>query len=417
MPRQSRRQFLRLGLTAGITGLNGCMSAFQLGPRCAEHRSLHGADVPLGEGASWPTFQYDPQNTGHNPEATSPKSGVEAAWRYSTCHRLEHGPVIHAGKAVTNGTILDARTGQLAGEWTGNSSTPTVIGKTLFVGSNDLEARDLMTGDLLWTFETDGNAGALPSPTVVDGTVFVPGNIRDEKLYAVDAARGTEKWRFPTDGDLGGSPAVVDDTVFVVDDAVAVYAIDTDSGELRWNTSFETAMGRSSPAVSGGRMYLGSWDGDVLALCIEDGAILWRTTIDTPLFRIDGPVAVADGMVFAAGREGTIAALRADTGHVKWKRRTGVFELTPPTVADGVVFTGAHPMSNAGTVFAFDTSDGTILWRFETRDRLTGEMRLQGIVYGPTVVDEFVYVATDAGDVYALRGTKWNEGIYAVTRV
>lgn len=405
MPRQSRRQFLRLGAATGFTGLSGCLSAFQLGPGCTEGRSIHESDVPLDQAASWPTFQYDRQNTGHNTEATSPKSGVETAWRFGTCQRLEPGIVIHAGKAVIDGTILDARTGQLAGEWSGNSSTPAVVGETLYVGSNDLEARDLATGERRWTFETDGNAGALPSPTVMGGTIFVPGNIRDEKLYAVDSDAGTEKWRFPTGGDIGGSPAVIGDTVFVVDDSVAVYAIDTESGELRWSRGFDTDLWRTSPVIDDEIMYLGSWDGDVLALSIEDGAIHWRTTIDTPGFRIGGPVAVAEGIVIAAGRAGTIAALDGDTGEALWKRRTGVYELTTPTVADGAVFTGVHPMGNAGTVFAFDLADGTILWRFETRSRETGETRLSGIVHGPTLVDELVYVATDAGDVYALHGT------------
>ena len=48
------------------------------------------------------------------------------------------------------------------------------------------------TGEVIWAFKA--GAGFFSSPTYHDGVIFAGGN--DDKLYAVDADTGTLKWTF-----------------------------------------------------------------------------------------------------------------------------------------------------------------------------------------------------------------------------
>jgi len=79
----------------------------------------------------------------------------------------------------------------------GAVASPTVADGTVYVGSADsnLYAVDAQTGTEQWRFQVGGVA----SPTVADGTVYV--GSADSKLYAVDAQTGTEQWRFRQAGE------------------------------------------------------------------------------------------------------------------------------------------------------------------------------------------------------------------------
>ena len=97
----------------------------------------------------------------------------------------------------------------------------------------------------------------------MDGVVYV--GSRDNYLYALDADSGDLRWQYKTGRDVESSPAVVDGVVYVGSLDNYVYALDADSGQLRWR--YETGRDvYSSPAVVAGVVYVGSVDNYVYAL-------------------------------------------------------------------------------------------------------------------------------------------------------
>jgi autotransporter-associated beta strand protein len=108
----------------------------------------------------------------------------------------------------------------------------------------------------------------------------------DWPIYRHDAARSgfttnivpatvSSAWQTPIGGKLS-SVTVAEGSVFVASiDAHTVYALDADSGVIRW--SF-TAGGRvdSPPTIFQGRILFGSADGSVYCLRASDGALIWR---------------------------------------------------------------------------------------------------------------------------------------------
>jgi len=77
-------------------------------------------------------------------------------------------------------------------------------------------------GTELWSVETGDRVTS--SPTVVGDTVYIGSD--DDAVYALDAGDGSEQWRFETGDSVRSSPAVADGTVYVGSSDSRVYALD-----------------------------------------------------------------------------------------------------------------------------------------------------------------------------------------------
>jgi len=338
---------------------------------------------------------YDAANTGHNPDASGPKTEVKTAWRYRSCTGASSGIVVSNGQVYTGGITLDGRTGEnLHGDRNPQSTDPTVANGTVYYTGYGLEA----SGANQWSFQPDGNKGIFPTPVVSNKTVYVPGS--NSTLYAVNANSGTKKWEFETDGRIETTPAVLNSVVYIVDKTNTLYAVSADTGEKRWQVSQGTECWRCPPAVANDRVFLGSWDGEIRAIHTADGTTAWQRT-DGIKFRIRGPVAVTEQIVLATGDRGEVIALDATTGQTKWLRDTNTANLASPVIVDDVVYVSDSPKSTTGKIFAFTAADGEELWRFETREISFGDHDQAG-TFGPVVVDGAVYVSTTGREVYAL---------------
>ena len=87
----------------------------------------------------------------------------------------------------------------------------------------------------------------------------------------------------------------------------------------------------ASPAVVGGVVYVGSWDGNQYAFNGTTGAVIWKTALGTthdpvcapPNLGITSSPTVANGVVYVGGGDSYWYALNASNGAVLWKVFTG----------------------------------------------------------------------------------------------
>jgi outer membrane protein assembly factor BamB len=130
----------------------------------------------------------------------------------------------------------------------------------------------------------------------------------------------------------------------------------TPSASVRW--TYDTGGGVIRPAVAGGTVYIASDDGTVTALDAATGRLRWtytpRSWISSELgtgwetYVVSGP-AVAGGTVCISG-DGTVFALDAATGRLRWTHTTADAVASSPAVAGGTVYIGGQD----GAVFALD---------------------------------------------------------------
>jgi hypothetical protein len=114
-------------------------------------------------------------------------------------------PVLYQGKlyvrdASLGNTILDASTGAGLGTFSG-SVAPAFSGSTgFFLNGSTLQAVDLSSGSVLWSFSGDGTLDT--APLLVNGQVYVGG--KSGNLYAVNAATGAQTWSASTGSPING---------------------------------------------------------------------------------------------------------------------------------------------------------------------------------------------------------------------
>jgi eukaryotic-like serine/threonine-protein kinase len=99
--------------------------------------------------------------------------------------------------SARDGSILSLmRVGDYT-DFVGYVGTPTVVGRMLVLPhlfTNRLTGIDRFTGRIAWRLNGDpGWAGFIEVPTVVDGIVYAAS--ADRRVYAVDAATGSVKWK------------------------------------------------------------------------------------------------------------------------------------------------------------------------------------------------------------------------------
>jgi alcohol dehydrogenase (cytochrome c) len=248
------------------------------------------------------------------------------------------------------------------------------------------------------------STGTWPLPNGdLAGTRAVAGSALD----AGSVARLGVHWRFRFTsapsfaGSFASTPVADRDTVYVQDLRSNVFALDRESGEVRWEHRFRARNdGPNGLAVDGGRIY-GATDADAFALSAESGKLLWvrHLASQSEQFVDIAPVAWHD-LVFTStvgyapfGR-GKIYALDAATGVVRWRFDTikepwphprhsgggglwypvsvdadgrlyaGTSNPTPwggtPAFPNGAAFPGAVPYTDS--LLVLDARTGRLLW-------------------------------------------------------
>ena len=123
--------------------------------------------------------------------------------------------------------------------------------------------------------------------------------------------------------------------------------MDLNEGKRVWTTELSRDEIFSTPAVSGNWVVVGDEDGNLFAVHLVTGEIIWKTQLDGP---IQSPVILRDKV--AVSVDGLLYLLRLDTGETLWSYELSD-EITSPCVAGKAIVVG----SSDATVTAFAGND------------------------------------------------------------
>jgi len=143
------------------------------------------------------------------------------------------------------------------------------------------------------------------------------------------------RWRFrlgargSSFGAITANPIIVGSTVYIQDTKSSVYALDLETGKLRWKHALaERNDGPNGLAVSGSRLY-GATDTTAFALDAVTGRPLWSRRLVNRFEQFVAVAPVVDrGRVYLStqgyppGGRGALYALSAATGRVVWRFAT-----------------------------------------------------------------------------------------------
>ncbi|MBO2928356.1 outer membrane protein assembly factor BamB [Metapseudomonas otitidis] len=247
-----------------------------------------------------------------------------------------------------------------------NMLVPAVDGEVIYAGDVEglVVAMDRMTGDKLWTKELD-----LPVSGAVGagyGLVLV-GTLKGE-VIALDASNGEERWRARVNGEVLAPPATNGDVVVVQTQNDTLFGFDASTGNQRWiyeNTpAVLTLRGTGAPVVTNRLAVAGLSSGKVIALDVQRGLPVWEQRVAVPQGRseldrvvdIDGGLLLSGGTLYVSTYQGRVAGLDLESGRVLWQREASSYV----GVAQG--FGSVYVSQASGTIEGIDERSTSALW-------------------------------------------------------
>lgn len=282
---------------------------------------------------------------------------------------------------------LDATTGAI--RWTATlpgaiRAEPVVLQGTVYVGdaSGDppvcnqggLHGFTELTGSHVLTWFDDpkpADGGAVWSPISTDGDAlyFGTGNTCSPGVTYANAAvklspAGDLQWGHNSanalsDDDFGGGLTILGSEAIGIDKNGMLYAFDRASGTIVWSDKLgvlDGYGGMATPGTDGRTIVVGGGyvtdptktagnPGGLLYGIARDGKISWKVQLESA---ITGSIAVVPGVAFVS-MNGGLSAISLASGATLWSHAFGATAYASPAV----VPSGVYVADEAGTVYAF----------------------------------------------------------------
>lgn len=373
--------------------------------------------IPAADTNTVVTYRGDSGRTGAMP-GSGPAGALKIAWQQLLVG-VNATPIYANGRLFVNqggnGKIsphvaaLDLKTGQMLWRATVGSNAdaiPAVDERYVYVVTDKqtLVALSQESGEVVWTYLNAGGTFGVVSPAVADGLVLI--KTGDQKVRAIDATTGKERWRssVPSTNEIpppsgavvlsAVSLAVSAGVVYAAGDGGVVYALNASDGHQLWSLQTK-GEAIAALAVADGAVYVLAQTfkfnpmtatSTLYALNAADGDQLWRIDNVDP----GQTLAVRDKAVYVAGSlhgpnlpADSLAAFDAKDGHKLWT--AGISAASAPVVVAGTVYVAAGG-SGAGSnsyLYAVNAAVGSVRWKTWI-----------GPTAPPLVVDGFVIVPT-----------------------
>jgi outer membrane protein assembly factor BamB len=244
---------------------------------------------------------------------------------------------------------------------------PAGDGNRIFAASRDgnVIAFDAESGKQAWKTALDVELSA--GPGVGSGMVAV--GSADGWVVVLDAKDGSERWRVSLGGETLAPPLIDENFVVVATIDNRLRALSGFDGSEIWiiekATPALTMRGSAAPAIAGNAVIAGFDNGRLMAVQLETGDVLWDSVLAPPSGRsdlerlsdIDGQISVVGQDIYAAGYQGRVASIAAESGQVLWDREISTY------VGVSADWNSLYTTNEGGEVIALARRNGQEVWR------------------------------------------------------
>lgn len=279
------------------------------------------------------------------------------------------------------------------------SGGPTVGLDKIYIGSENgkIYALNAQSGELAWEANIKGEV--INAPAVESNIVVV--NSASGIMKALDAETGTELWKAEQDVPaltLRGisTPVIASGGVLVGTGKGGIDVYILNSGQQGWSTEIGEATGStelervidvdSAPVIFGDKIYAVSSRGNLAAIDLKSGRILWKRQYSS--YR---QISIYRNTIFLTNLRGHVYAIDRVNGIERWSNLALANRgVSGPAVVDNYVVVGDFE----GYIHWLDQDTGEIVSRHEVDS--------SGIHSTPTVVDNVIYTQSRDGDLQAI---------------
>ena len=276
---------------------------------------------------------------------------------------------------------------------------PGYSGETVYLGTNngDVIALDAETGDEIWTSKVSSE---ILSPPVKSGDIVIVRSL-DSRIFGLSSTTGRRMWTYekstPNLTLRGTSNPAIDGNIIIIGfDNGILTALDITTGRVIWETGISAARGRSdlermvdidaSPVVSGGIVYVVTFQGQLAALTLDTGRILWnRDTSSYSGFSVD------DDYLYITDDNSVVWAFDRFNGGSIWKM-------------DGLLNREVTAPSSVGNFLVIGDFEGYLHWLDKTTGAFVARQQIskERIIAPPVIAGNTVYAFSTDGELVAL---------------
>ena len=212
---------------------------------------------------------------------------------------------------------------------------------------------------------------------------------QDGEVFAFDASTGTQLWSATVTSEVLAAPAEADGVVIVRCIDGRVFGLDADTGRRIWvydhSVPLLTLRGNAPPMLRAGVAFIGYDGGQVVALKVDDGTLMWEQTLVTTegrtelerLSDIDGQLVFIASDILVSSYKNRLASLAADSGRLLW------FKDISSAKGVAVDRINLAISDKDGNVWLLDRRNGAESWK---QDRLSHRGLTRPVFYGRFVV-------------------------------
>ena len=246
----------------------------------------------------------------------------------------------------------------------------------------------------------DSRLSALLSGGPVAGLNKIFIGSENGKIYALDAETGEVSWQGNVKGEIINAPAVNSGVVVVNSASGIMKAFNAENGEELWKIEQDvpalTLRGISPPVIASGGVLVGTGKGGVNVYLLEKGQQGWETDIGEPtgstelerVIDVDSAPVVFGDKVYAVSSRGNLAAIELKSGRILWKRQYSSYRQI-------AIYRNTIFLTNLrGHIYAIDRVNGIERWSNLT---LTNRN-----VTGPAVINDYIVVGDFEGYLHWL---------------
>ncbi|WP_415300606.1 PQQ-binding-like beta-propeller repeat protein [Candidatus Pelagibacter sp. Uisw_134_02] len=257
--------------------------------------------------------------------------------------------------------------------------------------------------DLIWKKNYYSKSEKKQNPVLFFGhnenILIIADNIA--KLYAVNINTGKLLWKKKNEAPFNSQVKIYKDKFYVVDFENTLRAYSVKDGKEIWNNKTKSSLIRSqkrlSMVISNKVIYFNNSLGDISAIDIDSGKLLWQTptqsslAYDTGFYLKTSDIVAKDDTLFFSNNQNQFFSLDMQTGNLNWKQE--INSNLRPIIINEFIFT----VSLEGYLIVLEKNNGNIIRvndvfkNFKAKNR--SKIKPTGFIIG----SKNIYLSTNNG--------------------
>lgn len=236
----------------------------------------------------------------------------------------------------------------------GPADWPTAGGSA--ARSNAAEANLMPPLEQAWRYDADAGFGAAPA-VAADGVLMVA--TRKGEIHGIDIESGRKRGVETAKEPITGAPVLASRTLYapIAAGKRTIIAHDIENGGRRW--ALRAGPHEAGLLLEGNTLVAAGLDGTVRALEATTGTIRWTVTPDSTAGFFAAPVLIVPNHIVVADDRGRITALDLASGRVVWTQELEAPVYESPAVGSDRLYVP----TTRGTLAAYNVhGDGSQAW-------------------------------------------------------